>query len=54
MAGGEWRVASEYGQLPVTSGQWPVASESDGREPAVIEKRQNAANLLVVLMIGML
>ncbi len=26
------------------NGQWSVASESDGKELAVIEKRQNEAN----------
>src|SRR5208337_4999252 len=36
------------------SGQWSVASESEGREPVVREKRQNEANLPVVLIIGIL
>ena len=47
MASGEWRVAGEL---------WPVnpTSESEGREPVVREKRQNEANLPVVLIIGRL
>ncbi len=45
MASGEWRVAS---------GGRIVASEFEGREPVVREKRQNEANLPVVLIIGIL
>ncbi len=42
---GEWRLAS---------GGRIVASESEEREPVVREKRQNEANLPVVLIIGIL
>jgi hypothetical protein len=34
--------------------QWPVASETEETKLAVIEKRQNEANLLVVLIVGIL
>ena len=47
MADGVWRVNMD-------SDRWPMASESEGREPAVIEKRQNEANLPVVLIIDIL
>ena len=36
------------------SGQWPVASEIEEAETIVIEKRQNEANLFVVLIIDIL
>jgi hypothetical protein len=36
------------------SGQWLVVSEYERREPVVREKRQNEANLPVVLIIGIL
>jgi len=38
----------------VASGGRTVASESEGREPTVLQKRQKEANLLVVLIIGIL
>ncbi len=38
----------------MASGGRIVASEYEGREPEVREKRQNEANLLVVLIIGIL
>jgi hypothetical protein len=34
--------------------EWPVASEAQVNELAVREKRQNEANLLAALIIGML
>jgi len=40
------------GQWPVASGQWPVKCEAE--EIAVSEKRQNEANLLLVLISGKL
>ena len=49
---GEWRVAS--GEWRVASGGRIVASESEGREPVVREKRQNEPNLPVALIIGRL
>jgi hypothetical protein len=45
VASGEWRE---------NSGQWPVASECEAGEIGVIEKRQNEANLPVVLIIDIL
>jgi hypothetical protein len=41
------------GRVPAW-GERTVASESKGREPVVREKRQNKANLPVVLIIGIL
>ena len=38
----------------MASGGRTVASESEGREPTVLQKRQKEANLLVVLIIGIL
>jgi hypothetical protein len=41
--------------VPARAGkQWSVAGECEETELAVIEKRQNEANLLVVLTIGIL
>jgi hypothetical protein len=41
--------------VPARAGkQWSVAGECEETELAVIEKRQNEANLLVVLAIGKL
>jgi len=34
------------GGVRVASGQWPVVSESQGRELAATENRQNEANLI--------
>ncbi len=50
-----WGVGWENsGQWHENSGQWSVASESEGKELVVIEKRQNEANLPVVLIIDTL
>ncbi len=56
---GEWRVASKgrtvaSGGRTVASGQWSVASECEAGEIGVMEKRQNEANLPVVLIICIL
>ena len=50
---GVWRVVVS-GTRTVASGQWPVASEIEEAETTVIEKRQNKANLPMVLTIGRL
>jgi len=41
-------------QWPVAREQWPLVSESARWELAVREKRQNEANLPVVLIVGIL
>src|SRR5208337_3268646 len=53
--------SSQRGKVVGGSGAWrvarggrTVASESEGREPTVLQKRQKEANLLVVLIIGIL
>ena len=48
-----WRVVVS-GTRTVASGQWPVAGEIEEAETTVIEKRQNKANLPMVLTIGRL
>ena len=42
------------GQWQENSGQWSVASEIEEAETTAIEKRQNKANLPMVLTIGRL
>ena len=49
---GGWRERS--GQWHENSDQWPAANEIEEAETTVIEKRQNKANLPVVLTIGIL
>src|SRR5208337_3636877 len=49
---GGWRGGS--GEWRGNSGLWSVPREAEGRELAAIEKRQNEANLPVVLIIGIL
>ena len=49
---GEWREIS--GQWHENSDQWPAANEIEEAETTVIEKRQNKANLPMVLTIGRL
>jgi hypothetical protein len=50
---GVWRVVVS-GTRTTASGQWPVAGEIEEAETTVIEKRQNKANLPMVLTIGRL